>query len=106
MRLFVSWARLRSLARAHETMAGALVSHGLVSLARLLHQFLALLDGCGHARVVAAVKAIHRATDALDRLFFLRARAVENERCFQILVVGGIAKALSAAPAITGDNEL
>src|SRR5438876_4322941 len=67
------------IAGAHESVAGAVVGHGLESLARLFHLLLALGDRAGHPGVIAAVEAVHRAFNFGDRGFLFRTRAIKDE---------------------------
>ncbi len=96
----------RAPRRAHEAVAGAVVSHRLVGLAGLLHQLLRLGDRHRHARVVAAVEAVHRAGDALGVGLLVGAGPVKDERRLDVLVVRGEAERLAAAPTEAGDRDL
>src|SRR5437763_13153466 len=57
--LFVRPGSGRLIAGAHESVAGALIGHGLESLARLFHLLLALGDGAGDAIVFLAVEPVN-----------------------------------------------
>src|SRR5437773_7567058 len=105
-RLLVRFVGVGGFARAHEAMSGAVVGHRLVGLPGLLHQLGGFWDGGIDAFVVAAVKAIHRAVDAGDVLFPVRARAVECKPGFDVPVVRRKSKRLSAAPAESAHRHL
>ena len=86
-------------------MAGTLVDHRFVCLTRLFHQLRGLRHRRIHARIIAAVEAIHRAGDASDLERLLRPATVKDERRFDVCVVGRIAERLSSAPAEPADSH-
>src|SRR5579871_1027261 len=88
----------RILTRAHEAVAGAIVSDRIVFFTGGLHRVRSTGYRSANTSIVPCIEAINRRGDAGD---ILRTGAVKHKCCTQILAIGGKAEGLSATPAET-----
>src|SRR6266849_3181579 len=75
----VGFAGVGGFAGAHEAMARAFIGYRLISLFRFFHELARFRDGRVDAGVVAAVEAVHRASDAGDVFLLVVAVPIENK---------------------------
>src|SRR5437867_2979415 len=106
VRLFICRIRVRSFARAHESMSRSFVSDRLVSLAGLLHHFAGFWNRRIDPRIVAAVKAVDRALNASQILLRFRGWPIKRKRTLDLLIVGRKAERLATTPAKSSHDHL
>ena len=99
--LFVGFGGIWSLACAHETMACLVVEDWFKLLSGGLHLLGGFVQGGVDAVVVATVKAVNGALDALENFQIGGGAAVEGETGFQFFAVGGETERLGSTPAET-----